>query len=350
MINYDDPWQENYNIDIASSSYVDFVKSLRSVGIKTSDLYSSTNVFKKNDPYLYNFKRDIHWKPKGAKVTARAITSLLLDYPDYSSLTKVNTVLKLKTQISRDGTITEELRRLCKNKIEAEIYDTYKATQIFEKTSDALFGSVKEITPVALVGTSFSSHNVFNFAYYLEKFSKLSISNFSIVGGGMFTAIISYLSSPYFHENPPPIIIWETQTVYNYNKGVEYLFRQVIPAVEGVCSDSQTLAQNNIEIIDNKPYVLLNNLEEQKIHGTDYYLHIFADNLGFKTFTLEMEYDDQDGEWFPIDRSDRYNNKGHYFIELSDKITSNISSITIKDTNKYKTGLNVRLCKKTKKE
>lgn len=348
-INHDDSWQENYDPELAKLSYANMVADLKSRKVGTVNLLPLVETYGK-DPYAYNFKRDIHWKPEGAQLVAQIAAEELKKLPEYGTLPKVSTISAKREPVGRSGTITEELRKLCKGDIEAEPYIPYQAERVAEQNADALFGGETASIPVALLGTSFSGLDDFNFLPFLEENSKLEIANFAISGGGMFTSLISYLSSPFFHENIPPVMIWETQSIYDFNAGVEYGFRQAIPAVEGPCPDDRTIARNTVEITEREQnYTLLENLEKFGVKGSDYYLYIYADNLGFKQFTLEMEYDDQDGEWFPVDRSDRYNNKGYYYIELSERILGNLSKVLMKDVPNTRTKLEVRLCRKTEK-
>lgn len=97
---------------------------------------------------------------------------------------------------------------------------------------------------------------------------------------------------------------------------------------------------------DSKPQVILNDLKSRMVNGADYYLHIVSDNIEFKKFTLEIDYDNQDGEWFPIDRSDRFDNKGHYYVEFSDKISGNVDRITMNDIQRVRANLDITLCRK----
>ena len=353
MVDHENPWQENYNIDLANLSYTQLVDGLNKEGVQTISLLDSVNKTKDKDPYLYNFKRDIHWKPEGARRVADVIGPVLQQVKGHEKFSTVNTTSKERAEpVGRAGTITEELQKLCTDKIEAEPFTPYDPVRTDEKSADALFGSGESAVPIALVGTSFSAVDEFNFLPFLEESSKYEIANFSIAGGGIFTSLISYLASPFFHENVPPVIVWETQAVYDFNDGTENGFRQAIPAVSGPCTADRTLAHKTLELTSaadgetDKSFLLFDGLKNKNIRGSDYYLHIVSDNLGFKQFTLEMEYDDKDGEWFPVDRSDRYNNKGHYYIELSDKISGNLDKVVMKDTRNTLAKLDVTLCKK----
>jgi hypothetical protein len=347
MVNTGDPWQQNYNVNLARESYKNFTRSIESHGVKVISLEPLFKTYENADPYIYNFKRDIHWKPTGSLIVAQVLSAELKKFPSYGTLSKVKTVSRKREEVGRAGTIMEEIQKLCVGNIEAEVYNPYEAERVLDKSADALFGDASSTVPIALIGTSFSAVDEFNFLPFLEENSGLEVASFSIPGGGMFTSLISYLSSPFFQSNLPPLIIWETQSVYNFNKGTEYGFREAIPAVAGPCDAERAVAKNTLNLrgVD-KPYILLENLKGKKATGNGYYLHIFADNLGLRKFALEMDYDDQDGEWFPVDRSDRYNNQGHFYIELSDKISGNLDTVTMKDAGNTVSKVEITLCRK----
>ncbi len=346
MVNKNAPWQELYDINVASKSYGDFINQLTSNGLLTANLYKSYKENADSNTYNYGFKRDIHWKPKGAEIFAKSISPLITSLKGYEKQPQIDVDLVPQSEIGRFGTIMEELQRLCTSSISAESFTISERKQAITKNADALFGGGNTVTPIALVGSSFSAQDVFAFPAYMEKFTKLEVANFAIPAGGMFTSLISHLSTPYFHENKPFVLLWETQTIYNYNEGTEQQFRQAIPAVYGICTGNNLIAENKVSVAGEPSYRLLGNLANRNISGTDYYIYIHADNLGFNKFSLQFEYDDQDGEWFPVDRTSRYNHKGHYYIELSDKISSNLSHITLEDVVSSSANLSVKLCKK----
>jgi hypothetical protein len=343
MVNHEDPWQENYDVDLAKSSYVDFIKQLKDTGVGIVDLSTLYGTYDSSNPYDYNFMRDIHWKPEGAKIIADAAAKYLETLEYYPSLPKADTSSSKKEEIGRAGTIREEIQRLCRGEIEPETFTTYKVTRKSEGSASDLFGESATV-PLSLVGTSFSAVDEFNFVGFLEEESKLAVVNFSIAGGEMFASLLSYLSSPYFQENTPKVLLWETQSVYDFNKGTEYDFRQAIPAVRGPCEGANVLASRKLSIPTGAEVTLVDGIKE-KVTGSDYYLHLYADNPNFKKFDIEFGYDDEDGELFPVDRGDRFDNKGHFYIELSDRILGNLSSVKIKDAS-VTSNVDVQFCRK----
>ncbi len=346
-VNYNDPWQENYDLDFAKSSYKEFVATLKGTGAGVVDLSVLYPTYERSNPYNFNFKRDIHWKPEGAKVVAEVAADFLKKLDKYDALPKTQTSSKKQEEVGRAGTIREEIQRLCRGEIEPETFTSYKATRKSTGGADDLFGDSAAV-PVSLIGTSFSAVDEFNFLAFMEEFSKLEIVNFSIAGGEMSASLLSYLSSPYFLEHLPSVILWETQAVYDFNKGTEYVFRQAIPAVEGSCSGENVITTNRASVSSSgAASTLLRGLEGKEVSGADYYLHIKSSNPNFRKFNLEMEYDDQDGELFPIERDERFENKGHFYIELSDQIAGNLSSVVMKDSS-VNSGIDIKLCRKTR--
>ena len=86
QVNHEDIWQENYDVNLARHSYAALVADLEGQGINIISLSLCRNI-RKADPYQYNFKRDIHWKPEGRK-SGGYVADNLKKIDGYDSLTK----------------------------------------------------------------------------------------------------------------------------------------------------------------------------------------------------------------------------------------------------------------------
>jgi len=218
-------------------------------------------------------------------------------------------------------------------------------TQLNAEGADALFGDVGG-EPSVLVGTSFSAVPHFNFDGFLSEKTGLNISNRSVSGGGIYNALISYTSSKQFENTKPPLLFWETPSSYDFNTETPTVMRQVIPAVYGACTGGNVVANTSVKIQNGVPTTLFTLAPEKKVSLTDYYIFIDAGDRAFNQFTLIIDYDDEDGEWFTIDRSDRFDNEGRFFIELNDEIASNVVKIGIDNMPNINANLSAKICKK----
>ncbi len=337
----------DYNYDEVAQSYKSFIQQLSNADILVPDLLTPIEKYKGDMADLI-FKIDHHWTPEGAMQDAKVIAELIKQDPAYESLPKIETTYtKLDEPLIVPSSMHVEASRLCTTPIPSESLNIYDFTTVTEKNADALFVDDASASQIVLVGTSFSSVNNFKFRDFLEHKTKLGVTNYSIPGGELYISLISYLSSPYFKDEKPQYLIWESPSKYNYNELHASSLRQIIPSVYGTCSGENLLVETSLsldETTTQKP--LFDGLNDMKLMGNDYYLNLTTDNLIFNKFTLNLEYDDGDGEWFNMDHSGRYKNHGDFYLELSEDIESNLSHITIENTSEVPTNLTVKICKK----
>lgn len=330
--------QKNFDPERAQETFTRYIQDLRKTGTYAVDLTDSEESL--NPEYF--FKRDIHWTPEGARVTAEKAGAFVKATPEYRNVTPVRYETKNIGTKDMKGKIFLELLRLCSSKIPAENIPVYE-TRLQATGADALFGTSDD--PSVLIGTSFSEMEILNFEGFLSQSTGLTIANYAIAAGELFKAMLSYVSSPNFADGHPPFLFWETPGHYNINLDSAKFFRQIIPAIEGECSAKEAVASGQFDVVDGKGGELLRIPNAADVSGSDYYLFITTNNIGFVKFSLEMEYSDGDGEWFTVDQSSNYKNHGRYFVELWDDISSSLTSVRLQDTDKQNAKLDIRLCK-----
>lgn len=332
-----DSLQHSFDQTIAMDSFTGYIADLRKTGLQVINVEDS----KEGVDSGFFFKRDVHWTPLGSQLAAEKAGALVKALPEYKKLTPGTYETEKTGSIQITGKIFMDLVRFCTTKIPAERLPVYE-TRLKATGADALFSSSG--IPSVLIGTSFSEMDILNFEGFLSQYTGLTIANYAIPAGELFVSMVSYTSSPNLAENAPPFLFWETPGHYNINVDSAKFLRQIIPAVRGECSEKEALAINHFKVVGGAGGELLKIPEKLNVSGSDYYLFIKTENKAFTKFSLEMEYDDGDGEWFTINRSSPYINHGRYFIELWDDIPSKLTSVQLKDANKADATLEVRLC------
>lgn len=338
FLSEEDDLQKSFDSKKALDAYSSYINDLKKTGMQVVNLAENKDIWQPE----YFFERDIHWTPEGSRLTAEQVGKLVKSLPEYKKLTPAAYETKRVGDTEMKGKVLVELMRLCTSKVPAEKIPVYE-TRLKATGADALFGSSDD--PSALIGTSFSDIDFLNFEGFLSQNTGLAIANYSIGAGELFVAMVSYTSSPKFATTHPPFLFWETPGHYNINVDSEKFFRQIIPAVKGECSEKEAVASGEFEVVDGKGGELLQIPEDLNATGSDYYLFINSSNIEFVKFSLEMEYNDGDGEWFTVDHSERFKNSGRYFVELWDDIPSALTSVKLKDSDKINAKLDVRLCK-----
>ena len=240
-------------------------------------------------------------------------------------------------------TMSMEIQRLCQGEVPAEPFPLFETTSKADD-ADALFGDEEGASPSILIGSSFSANKQFNFEGFLMQYTGLDIANYAVSGGMLFNALVSLSNNPAFETMKPPFMFWEAPSIYDFNSDSATAFRQVIPGVYGACKDEQAVARGTLSIAAGKGGVLLQVPAQKKAHGTGYYLVIDSSSRALTKFTIEMDYDDDDGEWFIIDRTQFFDNTGRFFLELSDEIDSNLVTVNVNDAGNTTGTLTAKLC------
>jgi alginate biosynthesis protein AlgX len=338
------PMQATFDARNAEANYRNFLQSLSDTGAQVVDLLDVAAEYDDEHGMHFFFKRDNHWTPFGAKLSAEKIARVLEDYPAYSNAERGKYVTTNNGELRMREEMALEIQRLCTSQIPAEIFPGYTTAAEAGVGEDALFGDEGQASPLVLLGSSYSATPDFNFDGFLEETTGLPVANYAISAGQLFNSIISYVSLPKDQRQDPDFILWEDLAHYDYNRG-ERQFRQIIPAIYGECDKQSAVAVESFKAAPKAKHTLFTFDPEKKISGDDYYLFINSDNLGFVQFTLEMEYQDGDGEWFTIDRSQNFNNSGRFFVELTDEITAPLTQINIEALSDVEAEVEVRLCR-----
>lgn len=341
-----DPLQAAFSPDKAVENYQQVTQNLAQAGVMMPNLFETQpppNEMPNDRPFF--FKRDHHWTPYGARAVAQKIGEVVKATELYKTLKPSTYETKI---ISRSGwkpSMAIELQRLCRDVIPPEPFERFQTQMVAGNDADALFGDEQGSEPAVLVGSSFSAVQEYNFDGFLMEATGLEIANHAISAGMQFNAITSYTSSPSFENAHPPFIIWEMPHLIDIGQQALVMFRQMIPATYGVCSENEAIAHNKVSIKGGRSAPLLKLFKGSKVSGQNYYLFIGTPNLGLAKFTLQFEYDDGDGEWFTVDRSQHFENTGRFFVELSDETEGNLRSVTIDGLPNTNAELDVRLCK-----
>jgi alginate biosynthesis protein AlgX len=341
-----EPEFERFEYERALKSYEERLQQLRERGILAPNMITLTSdPSKMPDSNPYFFKRDHHWRPEGSRHAARTLATALENEEKFKNIKKADYTTFVESDDEMEAEMALESQRLCLSDIPSEPFKRYRTQLDLGKGSDALFGEISESDPVVLIGSSYSAMPEFNFDGFLMEHTGLEIANRAISAGQLFNAITSYTSSPQFHEENPPFIIWEAPSVYDLNVDSFFAFRQIVPAVHGPCSGPNKLAETELKLDGKGTYNLLDIDAAKKVSGNNYYFFIQSSNKGFAKFTLLLDYDDGDGEWFPIDRTQHFENSGWYFVELDEDIESNLVKANLESLSDMNTSLKVSLCR-----
>ena len=159
------------------------------------------------------FKSDTHWTSNSTKKIAREIAKqvnnnhpeLLRNSTDHYEMEyqrTVDVVGDLSVFLSVPDSMSNQWVE------QTDVYVTYN-----KSGSQDLFSSNQTINEIALVGTSYSANEIFNFKQYLKYFLKNEVLDYSEVGQGPFKPMVNFIENLDQHKDIK-IVVWEIPERY----------------------------------------------------------------------------------------------------------------------------------------
>ncbi len=144
---------------------------------------------------------DTHWTPYGARVIAEALGN------DLGSLN----LAQFETQVAKNEAYTGDLLNFIPlGKFEA-IGPGKEQVQLETTEGNVPQGGLFDTVsvPVALVGTSYSAIDTWNFTGALQTALQTDVLNAALEGKGPIKPMQTYLQDDAFLQSPPKLVIWE---------------------------------------------------------------------------------------------------------------------------------------------
>jgi alginate biosynthesis protein AlgX len=291
------------------------------------------------------YKRDHHWNQKGAEYSAQVLAEYITNLDIYDDIPTKEYVTRSGSEFLFEGVSKKVFKMLCNTEQKPELI-TIKQTEPVKTASsaDALFGNV-EHAQIALVGTSNSTQipSYANFHGYLMQHLNADVLNMSVSGGGLDEAMLDYLKSDFFENNPAKILVWEVPSYYNLNNHKKFL-RQAIASTYRNCGEEIVANADGINL-DKNYQLLMNNLEEKNISGSEHYVYIEFENDVIEPFKIDLRYKgNRDRYYFKI--SDRESRKGPYVMTLNDEKPEKLDKLVIiNPAENFGNKLSVKICR-----
>jgi alginate biosynthesis protein AlgX len=258
--------RQGYDLQKAKTNYLQVVERMRSIGIKVPDL---TPLLEEHgsDEQPFFFKRDHHWTPHGAEFTAGLVADELRKSSVFKKIPRKEFVTRSEGQNNKIGSLNQAFGKICGYNY-ANQFVTRFVTEPKEESSD-LFGDA-EVAEVILAGTSFSAPQ-YNFNGFLKEKAAVDVDNRSISGGGFHSAMLQYLGSQDFQDNPPKILIWEITSYYDISMPLFY--RQIMPMLADGCRATPAALTSKVALRPGLNEVLINS-GDLPLRSEDYLVDI----------------------------------------------------------------------------
>ncbi|MFP4313016.1 MAG: alginate O-acetyltransferase AlgX-related protein [Alphaproteobacteria bacterium] len=274
-----------YDRDRAWRSYKKAAASMEEIGIEV------ITIDRPQKEISFFYKRDHHWNPNGAKLAAQKVAQYIKAQPGYNTLNKKEYGTRLGKEYEFVGVSKKVFNKLCDTDQPPE-YTHYRITQAVDEKSEAsdLFGEAT-IPEVTLLGTSNSTQipSQANFEGYLKEALSLDVLNMSKSGGGLDTAMLTYLKSEFFNENPSKYVLWEIPSYYDISNHRQF-FRSALPLLLEKCTQENAMLSKEVEITETSQLVF-NKLTEKQMTGSDYTISVSFDSIISEPFQLDLRYE-----------------------------------------------------------
>lgn len=333
-----------YDPDLALKSHQGHVDAMRKAGVLSIDLATA---LKETPPQEHVFlSRDFHWTPEGARWVALQARKTFDGEASYGELPKI----KFETVGTGSQTYTSKmydaLADVCGSSDNiSETVNGYETKRIGATADDLLGGEGSDIAGIALIGTSFSDKEIFNFEGFLSQYLESEVANFAITGGGQFTALYKWSLTEAQKTDLPKFLLWELP-IYDRLDDSQYIiiFRQIIAAVQGPCTnDNLSIPSQAVNLLaDEAKRIELP--ADKKLQGEDVALRFKADGQNLPGLGLELEYENGEVELLNLHQPERIGAMGTVQIALNDEMHSPLTALTVRSLKRTPLNLSVDIC------
>lgn len=304
--------QARFDFERALRNYRQALSRFEEIGLWVPDLSPLAD---EQEEHPFYFRRDQHWTPYGAERTARLVAETVKRIPGFADIPRKEFVSKRIGLMGKTGTMQNVASQLCGTSYPTQYIDQFATEPKEESGSDDLFGDGGN-PQIALVGTSHSGKN-YNFGGFLEQHIGAEVLNVAFPGGGLEGAMLEYLGSEEFQNNPPKILIWEFSPLYDLAS--EKIHRQLMATLGNGCEGKPALLTSKARLRPGPNEVLVNGEQQlvtlpNKAHQID----IRFSDPSVKTLEATLWYLSGRREKVKIEKPNTTDTDGRFAFEMRD--------------------------------
>lgn len=231
----------SFDYNRALASYRAQLERFRQIGYEVPDL---SQLADEKEEHAFYFRGDQHWTPYGAQRTAKLVAETVHKLPSFQDIPRREFVSKVIGRMGKKGTMHNVAGQLCGTSYAIEYINQFGTEPKDASGSDDLFGDGGS-PQIVLLGTSHSGPN-YNFAGFLQEEIGADVYNAAFAGGGLEGAMIEYLGSEEFRNNPPKVIVWEFSPLYRLDQ--ESIYRQLFALLDDGCDGKNTILSGKAKL------------------------------------------------------------------------------------------------------
>lgn len=329
-----------FNVKQASGVYSSLLERLAARDVIAIDGQSALRAAAPGThPY---FGTDFHWNAEGARLMAAQIAGQLKGLEGYDALEKSEfQTTEIGVERAFSG-LRRQIQKKCIDEIPQAETMTYETVKVESESLGALdlFGSSESRTPLVIVGTSFADMEIAHFEGWMAQYTQLDVVNYAITGGNQFGAMLSYLTSDDFREDPPHFLIWENPIYNNLLQYGEQPLLELISAAGDSCTVPMPIERVGASTL-RVDLAGLTRLENDVIHAE-------AGREGPRQVTVTAHLADGSTRSNFIERGERLRATGHFYMPLDIFGTKPLTHIDVTFDRAVPESANVTLCRPLK--
>ena len=218
--------------------------------------------------------------------------------------------------MGKTGTMQNVASQLCGTGYAVQYVDQFVTEPKDASDGDALFGD--DSSPqITLIGTSHSGKN-YNFGGFLEEYLGTDILNAAFPGGGLEGAMLEYLASDAFQNDPPKILIWEFSPLYDLAS--DKIHRQLMATLNNGCSGQTELLSKETRLHPGSNEVLVNGENNLlTLAGNRHQLDLRFSDPSVKRVDATIWYLNGRREQLKLEKPHTVDTDGRFAVELRDE-------------------------------
>ena len=329
-----------FSIEEATGVYRSVVDRLEAAGVVAVDGQKALLAAEPGAPPF--FGTDFHWNAEGARLMAVEIADVLRGLDGYDALDKTSYETTEAGMARAFSGLRRQIQKKCVDEIPQAETMTYETVQQAGASLGAadLFGNAETRAQVVIAGTSFADMEIAHFEGWLAQYSELEVFNYAITGGNQFGAMLSYLTSDDFRDDPPHYLIWENPIYNNLLQYGEQPMHELISAAGDNCT--LPLAADRADATS-----LSVDLSGWKTIDGDV-IHAAAGAEGPRKVTFTAHLADGSTRSNFIERGTRLRATGHFYMPLSGFGTQGITRLDVTFDRAVPDSAALTLCRQSK--
>lgn len=303
-------------------------------------------------PDDFYYKRDYHWTPKGAEAAAKAVADIINKDPRHASMPKADfEAYEADKAPWKTSSYSRLVGEICGKEMAQELAPTIEV----RRKAGAAVSIIDETPPpeIAVVGSSFM-YPVRGFGPYLMQATHNDALTVFLNGGEALGALMTYLRSDDFQQNPPKFLVWSVSVnsmgfAAPPQKGTAsfqepLIYRQIVPSAAGDCTNETAVLTGKADVVSNGSVTVITNPEGKTISGKQQYLSLRMRNPAVDSFQVVTEYADGTVDNYPFIHHQRIESNGRFFLSFLPNAPDTVSSVSITFPEGASGAVTARVC------